>query len=84
MALESAKLQLVVREPYSPSGKYKLLRPVVDETAEISAQSKMDDACIYLDGPHRTVAVRLGDVVSFGVSDEPLAVLGLRGRGPRG
>ncbi len=46
----------------------------------ISAQSKMDNASIYLDGPHRTVSVRLGDTVSFGVSDEPLTVLGLRGR----
>jgi len=80
LPLTSSKLQLVVREPYSPYGKYKLLKVVVDQKAVISVQSKMDDASLYLDGPHRSVRFRLGDVASFGVSDEPLTVLGLRGR----
>jgi len=83
MPLGSSKLQLVVREPYSPYGKYKLLSLVVGKAREIMVQSKMDDASLFLDGPHRIVSVRLGDVVSFGVSDEPLSVLGLRGRTAR-
>lgn len=83
LPLGSANLQLVVREPYSPHGKYKLLKLVVGDKGEISVQSKMDNASLYLDGPHRTVSVRLGDLVSFGVSDEPLTVLGLRGRRSR-
>ncbi len=83
LPLSSDQLQLVVREPYSPYGKFKLLKLVVGASSEVSVQSKMDDAALYLDGPHRTVSVRLGDVVSFGVSDEPLNVLGLRGRKPR-
>jgi len=83
LPLSSDQLQLVVREPYSPYGKFELLKLVVDASREISVQSKMDDAALYLDGPHRTVSVRLGDFVSFGVSDEPLNVLGLRGRKPR-
>ena len=83
LPLTSNELQLVVREPYSPYGKFKLLKLVVGPSSEISVQSKMDDAALYLDGPHRTVSVQLGDVVSFGVSDEPLNVLGLRGRKPR-
>jgi NAD+ kinase len=80
LPLSSSNLQLVVREPYSPYGKYQLLKLVVGGRAVISVQSKMDNASLYLDGPHRTVSVRLGDLVSFGVSDEPLTVLGLRGR----
>ena len=80
LPLGSASLQLVVREPYSPYGKYKLLKLVAGEKTVIAVQSKMDNASLYLDGPHRTVSVRLGDLVSFGVSDEPLTVLGLRGR----
>jgi len=80
LPLGSANLQLVVREPYSPEGKYKFLCFVVGAAQEISVQSKMDDASFFLDGPHRSVSVRLGDVVSFGVSSEPLTVLGLRGR----
>ena len=80
LPLNSSKLQLVVREPYSPYGKYKLQKVVVDQKATISVQSKMDDAALYLDGPLRTVRFRLGDIASFGVSDEPLTVLGLRAR----
>jgi NAD+ kinase len=83
LPLGSAGLQLVVREPYSPSGKFKLLKIIAGRASEITVQSKMDDASLFLDGPHRIVSVRLGDVVSFGVSDEPLNVLGLRGRKAR-
>ena len=80
LPLNSAKLQLIVREPYSPYGKYKLLKLVIGEGDVISVQSKMDNASLYLDGPHRTVGFRLGDTVAFSVSDESLTVLGLRGR----
>ena len=83
LPLTSSSLQLVVREPYSPHGKYKLLKIVTGVKSEITVQSKMDDASLFLDGPHRIVSVRLGDVVAFGVSDEPLNVLGLRGRKAR-
>ncbi len=83
LPLSSDKLQLVVREPYSPYGKFKLLKLLAGKTQEIRVQSKMDDASIFLDGPHRIVSVRLGDVVSFGVSDEPLSVLGLTRRKQR-
>jgi NAD+ kinase len=83
LPLSSDKLQLVVREPYAPYGKFKLLKLIAGKTQEISVQSKMDDASIFLDGPHRIVSVRLGDVVSFGVSDESLNVLGLTARKAR-
>ena len=83
LPLSSPELQLVVREPYSPYGKFKLLKLIVGKKDEVVLHSKMDDAALYLDGPHRTVSVRLGDSVSFGVSEEPLRVLGLRGRKPR-
>ena len=83
LPLSSDQLQLVVREPYSPYGKFNLLKLVVGKSDKVSVQSKMDDAALYLDGPHRTVSVRLGDVVSFGVSDEPLTVLGLTRRKAR-
>jgi len=83
LPLRSTKLQLVVREPYAPAVKYKVLRPLIAEGTEVSVQSKMDDASVYLDGPHRVVSVRLGDVATFSASDEPLTVLGLRGHKPR-
>ena len=59
-------------------GNLNSLQLVVGE--EFRCWSTKMDRLVYLDGPHRTVSVRLGDTVSFGVSDEPLTVLGLRGR----
>jgi NAD+ kinase len=85
LPLNSSLLQLVVREPYVPFGqKYKLLRMLIEPRRSVVVQSKMDDAALYLDGPHRRLSVQLGDVVSFRVSDEPLSVLGLKARSPRG
>ena len=81
LSLRSSRLQLVVREPYEPSGtRYRLLRALVGPAQSAVVQSKMDDASLYLDGPHRSLSVRLGDEVAFAASDEPLNVLGLRAR----
>jgi NAD+ kinase len=81
LPLGSSKLQLVVREPYVPSGKrYRLVRVLVSPRENLRVESKMDDACVFLDGPYRQVPVRLGDVLTFRVSDEPLCLLGLKER----
>jgi NAD+ kinase len=79
LPLSSSKLQLVVREPYPAlSGRpYQLLRVVVRPGARLIVKSKMQDGCLFLDGPYRQVPVRLGDEVTFYASDEPLTVLGL-------
>jgi NAD+ kinase len=85
LPLGSRSLQLVVREPYNPAGKsYKLARRVVAPGEELEVSSKMDNACLFFDGPHRQVPVRLGDHVTFAASDEPLVVLGLDRRARRG
>jgi NAD+ kinase len=81
LPLRSKSLQLVVREPYTPAGRrYRLTRFLVEKGDAVNVDSKMDDAAVFLDGPHRSVPVRLGDRVTFTVSDEPVAVLGLQGR----
>ncbi len=78
LPLRSRKLQLVVREPYVPFGqRYRLLKVVVDPGEDIAVQSKMSDARMFLDGPYKSLDVRIGDRVSFFASDEPLRVLGL-------
>jgi NAD+ kinase len=81
----SRKVQLVVREPYLiERRKLELDRLIVPPSSRITLLSKMEDARLYLDGPFRQIPVRLGDRVSFHVSDEPLTVLGLdRGRSGR-
>jgi NAD+ kinase len=81
LALGSEKLQLVVREPYVPEGKgYRFDRLLVNPRETVRVESKMDDACVFLDGPYRQIPVRLGDLLTFRASDEPLLLLGLRER----
>jgi NAD+ kinase len=78
LSLDSEALQLVVREPYTSFGvTYRLLRVVVPPHRRLVVRSKMEDARLFLDGPYRSLLVRLSDVVSFCISDEPLTVLGL-------
>jgi len=78
LPLGSRLLQLVVREPYTPSGRpYKLGKLLIADGDSIEVESKMDDAALFFDGPYRHVPVRLGDHVAFRASDEPLVVLGL-------
>ena len=78
LPLASRTLQLVVREPYTPSGRrYALTRLDIRDGDAVHVESKMDDSALFFDGPYRHVPVRLGDRVSFFASDEPLRVLGL-------
>jgi NAD+ kinase len=81
LPITSKKLQLVVREPYSPPGKRpRVLRLLVASHDEVTVKSKMQDASMFLDGPYKRVGVSVGDVVVFRASDQPLRVLGLRSR----
>ena len=81
LPLSSRSLQLVVREPYVMFGRrYKVLKSLVGEDQRLTVESKMDDARLFLDGPYREVPVQIGDEVEFRVSNEPLTLLGLRGR----
>jgi NAD+ kinase len=81
LPLASRQLQLVVREPYTPRGKKNALaRAIIKPHQRVTVTSKMDDSSLFLDGPQRTISVRLGDEIEFALSDAPLQVLGLRGR----
>lgn len=82
LPLVSRNLQLVVREPYYPWGgkPYRMLRLLAEPNESIVVKSKMAEASLFLDGPYEVVRVRLGDVMTFRASDEPLTVLGLGGR----
>lgn len=81
LPLGSKKLQLVVREPYVPAGeRYRLVRVLIGPNESVRVESKMDDASVFLDGPYRQVPVRLGDVLTFRTSNEPLVLLGPKER----
>ena len=78
LALTSKSLQLVVREPYTPSGRpYKLHRVVVKKGETMLVRSKSRKMRMYLDGPDRMVRVDVGDVLKFAQSSESLRLLGL-------
>lgn len=83
MPLGSKKLQMVVREPFTPQGSSLLMRRVlVPHGSALTFRTKMDRAVLFLDGPYRRIHLGLGDVVRFEASHEPLAVLGIV-RNPR-
>lgn len=81
LPLESQELQLIVREPFlAGASRLKMTKLRVPAHQEVSAISKISDACLFLDGPFQRVKVGLGDRVSFGLSKEPVRVLGLSPR----
>ncbi len=78
LPLSSKKLQLVVREPYTGNGRrLRMALFTVAAGKKVEVQSKMQRAGVYLDGPYQKFSVRLGDVTTFELSDQPLTVLGL-------
>jgi NAD+ kinase len=81
LPLSSKTLELVVREPFAGAATpYRMTKLLAPAGREIVAVSKMRDACLFLDGPFQRIAVRLGDKVTFGVSEEPIRVLGITER----
>jgi hypothetical protein len=71
----------VVREPYDVGNrKSSLVRALIAKGHTLTSESKMDNACVFMDGQHWRIPVRLGDRVGFRASDEPLTVLGLARR----
>jgi NAD+ kinase len=75
LPIRSKKLQYVVREPYPQDGvRYRLIKGLVDDSLRI--RNKTVESRLYLDGPHREHSVKLGSVVDFRRSPEPLLMLG--------
>jgi NAD+ kinase len=81
LPLTSKKMQAVVREPYVAFGKaYSMLKVIAGEGESITVKSKMHDASMFLDGPYKSISVRLGDVATFSLSKQPLRLLGVTAR----
>lgn len=78
LPLRSRALQWVVREPYRPRGSpLRLARGLVAPGAHLSLVSQMDEARLYVDGPHEMWRCELGEELVVQLSEEPLTVLGL-------
>ena len=78
IALTSKRLQLVVREPYTPHGeRYRLRHALIPPGTPLVVRSKMTDAKLFIDGPNRTIDVGVGDLLEFTQASEALTVLGI-------
>lgn len=78
LPLSSKRLQLVVREPYVPSGaKLRLLRCLIPPGQTLTVRTKMHDARVFVDGPDAVTDLDFGDTVEFTRSEDSLTVLGL-------
>jgi NAD+ kinase len=78
LPLQSANIQYVVREPYTPAGgHFRWARGLVKEDEELVLRSKMRDAKVFLDGHRLVFNITMGDVLVMRRSDEPLTVLGI-------
>jgi NAD+ kinase len=77
----SRKLQLVVREPYTPHGEsYSLAHALIEPGESLLVRSKSRDMRMYLDGPDNMTKVGLGQVLVFELSSQPLTLLGISAR----
>ncbi len=78
LPLTSRRLQLVVREPYTPQGeKYRMVHGLIESDEVLGVLCKMHDARIFFDGPDNVVDLGFGDVVEFTQADQPLVLLGI-------
>lgn len=85
LPLGSAKIQYVVREPYTPAGeKFRYKHGLVKAKEELVIRCKIRDGKVFMDGHRVFHAVTLGDVLVMRRSEESLTVLGIskKRRGP--
>ena len=75
----SRRIQFLVREPYlRDSSGYRLRRGFLSPRQRLVFASKMDKGLVFIDGHHITYPFGFGERLSFGLSDQPLRVFGMR------
>jgi NAD+ kinase len=80
----SQKIQYVIREPYrGVNNKYRMIKGMVSPGEALEITSRMTRGQIFLDGTQKVYPVGIGDRIRMTLSDEPLTLLGLRGRDAR-
>lgn len=84
LPISSPELQFVVREPYQLGRKpYRVLRGTIAPGERLEIQSHMRAGRLFFDGPHVWHTIEIGARLAFYLSDEPLTLLGFRGRRAR-
>jgi NAD+ kinase len=78
LPLTSKKLQLVVREPYTPHGeRYRLRHGLILPGETLVVRSKIHEGKLFIDGPYLNVDIGFGDVLEFTQAAQSLSVLGI-------
>jgi NAD+ kinase len=78
LPLTSKRLQLVVREPYTPHGEqYRLRHALIPPGNPLVVRSKMHDAKLFFDGPINSLDIGFGDVIGFSQAPQSLTILGI-------
>ena len=81
LPIRSQALQFVVREPYDVRRtRLQLARGVVEPGDTLKIESYMRAGRLFIDGPHEMRTVQMASSIELRVSDEPLTLLGFRGR----
>ncbi len=76
LPLSSKHIQYVVREPYAPTGKrYRLLKGVLKPPARVEIFSMMDEAALFIDGPHIVTMLRRGSKIVIENAMKPIQAI---------
>lgn len=76
LPLGSQKIQYVIREPYEPSGKrYRLTHGILGPREQVQLLSMMDEASLFVDGPHLMFPVRRGSTVVIRNANRPIRAI---------
>ncbi len=85
LPIGSQKIQFVIREPYrGVDNKYHLVKGLVGPGEDLKITSRMTRGRIFLDGTQKVHFVSIGEQIRLSLSDEPLTLLGLKGRSDGG
>lgn len=77
LPIRSARFQYRVREPYQPRGKrYRLRGGILSPREKVTIFSMIDDAAVYIDGPHLVYPVKRGWTITIKRSHSPLKMVG--------
>jgi NAD+ kinase len=76
LPLSSTDIQYVVREPYAPRGKrYALLKGVLGKSGTVEILSMMDEAALFIDGPHIVYLLRRASRIAIRNAMEPIRAI---------
>jgi NAD+ kinase len=76
LPLGSTDIQYVVREPYAPPGKrYGLLKGVLRKPGQVEIFSMMDEAALFIDGPHIVYLLRRGSRIVIRNAMKPIQAI---------